>query len=233
MESVLAQTHPDVELIVVDAGSTDRSPAVAQAVIDAHPDARIELVNQPASEHPAHARNRGVQVARGEYLLCLDPHDGLPPDFIERCAAASTPIRVPGSRTPITRTSRPRATTPSPTTTSTHSTEPQLPGRRRALSPQRVGGGRRLRRAHALRRLGLLDRMRGRRPPRREGRGYGVAQPHEDERPLSRRRSARGQAHARDARAQAPAPVQPRPACLGGDRARSRARATTSRCGPS
>jgi FkbM family methyltransferase len=87
MESVLAQTHPDVELVVVDAGSTDRSVAVAQTVIEAHPDARIELVIQPASEHPAHARNRGVQVARGDYLICLDPYDGLPPDFIECCAA--------------------------------------------------------------------------------------------------------------------------------------------------
>lgn len=88
MESVLAQTLRGVELVVVDAGSTDRSVAVAESVIAAHPDARIELVCQPASGHPAHARNRGVQVARGEYLLCLDPYDGLPPDFIERCIAA-------------------------------------------------------------------------------------------------------------------------------------------------
>jgi GT2 family glycosyltransferase len=88
MESVIAQTHPDCELIVVDAGSTDRSQAVAQTVIAAHPEARIELLSQPASKHHAHARNRGVQVAHGDYLLCLDPYDGLPPDFIERCAAA-------------------------------------------------------------------------------------------------------------------------------------------------
>jgi FkbM family methyltransferase len=88
MESVLAQSHPDVELVVVDAGSTDSSPAVAQSVVDAHPDARIELVSQPASQHPALARNRGIQVAHGDYLLCLDPHDGLPPDFIARCAAS-------------------------------------------------------------------------------------------------------------------------------------------------
>lgn len=88
METVVAQTHPDVELIVVDTGSTDRSVTVAESVIDAHPDARIELVSQPASEHPAHARNRGVQVARGDYLICLDPYDGLPPDFVERCLAA-------------------------------------------------------------------------------------------------------------------------------------------------
>jgi FkbM family methyltransferase len=88
METVLAQTHPDVELIVVDVGSTDRSLAVAEKVIAAHPAARIELVSQPASHHHAHARNRGVQVARGDYLLCLDAYDGLPPDFVERCVAS-------------------------------------------------------------------------------------------------------------------------------------------------
>ena len=88
MESVVAQTHPGIELIVVDAGSTDRSPAIAQSVVDAHPDARIELLREPASEHASLARNRGVQVAHGEYLLCLDPYDGLPPDFIARCVAA-------------------------------------------------------------------------------------------------------------------------------------------------
>jgi FkbM family methyltransferase len=88
MESVLAQTQPDIELIVVDAGSTDRSPAIARSVIAAHPGARIELVSQPASDHPALARNRGVQMAHGDYLLCLDPYDGLPPNFIARCAAS-------------------------------------------------------------------------------------------------------------------------------------------------
>lgn len=88
MESVIAQTHPEVELVVVDEGSTDRSLAVAQTVIDAHPDARIEVVNEPASEHPARSRNRGIERARGEYLLCLDPHDGLRPDYVELCAAA-------------------------------------------------------------------------------------------------------------------------------------------------
>ena len=82
MESVIAQTHPDVELVLVDEGSTDRSLAVAQTVIDAHPDSRIEVVEEPTSDHPAHARNRGIEVARGEYLLCLDPYDGLRPDYI-------------------------------------------------------------------------------------------------------------------------------------------------------
>jgi FkbM family methyltransferase len=88
MESVIAQTHTDMELIVVDLGSNDRSMAVAESVMAAHPDARIELVTQPATDRPANARNRGIQMARGEYLLCLDPYDGLPPDYIERCAAA-------------------------------------------------------------------------------------------------------------------------------------------------
>jgi FkbM family methyltransferase len=87
MESVVSQTHPDVELVVVDTGSTDRTANVAQSVVRAHPEARIELVSLPEAHHPAQARNRGIQVAHGDYLLCLSPYDGLPPEFVERCAA--------------------------------------------------------------------------------------------------------------------------------------------------
>ena len=88
MESVLAQTRPGVELVLVDSGSKDRSLAIAERVAAAHPEERIEIVREPGTEHPARARNRGVQVARGDYLVCLDPYDGLPPDFVDRCVAA-------------------------------------------------------------------------------------------------------------------------------------------------
>jgi GT2 family glycosyltransferase len=88
MESALTQTVGEIELVVVDCGSTDRSPAVAESVIGANPGASIELVSEPDGGHPAHARNRGVDAASGEYVVCLDPYDKLAPDFVERCAAA-------------------------------------------------------------------------------------------------------------------------------------------------
>jgi FkbM family methyltransferase len=87
MESVLAQTVDDIELVVVDSGSTDRTPAVLSSVIAANPGARIELVSQPPTGHPADARNRGVEVASGELIVCLEPYDMLAPDFVQCCRA--------------------------------------------------------------------------------------------------------------------------------------------------
>jgi hypothetical protein len=88
MESALAQTGAAVELIVVDCGSTDRTRSVLESVMAANPDARIELVTMPAGGHPALARNRGVEVASGERIVCLEPYDTLAPDFVESCGAA-------------------------------------------------------------------------------------------------------------------------------------------------
>jgi hypothetical protein len=86
MESVLAQTV-EIELVVVDSGSTDRTPAVLRSVIAANPGASIELVTKPGTGHPAEARNRGVEAAGGELIVCLEPYDMLAPDFVECCRA--------------------------------------------------------------------------------------------------------------------------------------------------
>jgi FkbM family methyltransferase len=87
MDSVLRQTVADIELVVVDSGSSDRTPAVLRSVIAANPGAQIQLVSQPATGHPADARNRGVEVAGGELIVCLEPYDMLAPDFVECCRA--------------------------------------------------------------------------------------------------------------------------------------------------
>ncbi len=69
IDSVLAQGHPSVEVVVVDDGSSDRTREVAQSFGQ-----HLRYLGQ---EHagPAAARNRGVQAARGEYLAFLDADD--------------------------------------------------------------------------------------------------------------------------------------------------------------
>jgi glycosyltransferase involved in cell wall biosynthesis len=88
VESVLAQSLREAELIIVDDGSTDDSREVAQALIADHPEASVRLICQSNSGFPGTTRNVGVAVARADYVLCLDADDKLHPDYLEACAAA-------------------------------------------------------------------------------------------------------------------------------------------------
>ncbi len=88
VESVLAQTYRDFEVLIVDDGSPDDTAAVAEALIAAHPEHRISLLRRPNSGQPAVARNTGIARARGELVLCLDADDLLEPEFLERCVDA-------------------------------------------------------------------------------------------------------------------------------------------------
>jgi glycosyltransferase involved in cell wall biosynthesis/MoaA/NifB/PqqE/SkfB family radical SAM enzyme len=86
VESVVAQTFRDWELVIVDDGSTDGSLAIAAELAAAHPD-RIRVVAQENAGQPAIARNRGIAEARGEYVLCLDADDRIAPTMLARCVA--------------------------------------------------------------------------------------------------------------------------------------------------
>jgi hypothetical protein len=88
VESVLAQTFQDFEILVVDDGSPDDTATVAQRLIEAHPKAAISLLRRPNSGQPAVARNTGIARARGELILCLDADDLLEPTFLELMVAA-------------------------------------------------------------------------------------------------------------------------------------------------
>jgi glycosyltransferase involved in cell wall biosynthesis len=76
--SVLAQTLPDFELILVDDGSTD--DAVERAA--SFKDSRLTILSQPNSGAPT-ALNRGISVARGEYVAFLDADDLWRPDKLQ------------------------------------------------------------------------------------------------------------------------------------------------------
>lgn len=84
--SVLAQDYRPIEIIIVDDGSTDDTPAVAKALAAAHPD--IVRVAVKANGGPGLAREHGRQIARGEFLQYLDSDDLLLPGKFSRQAAA-------------------------------------------------------------------------------------------------------------------------------------------------
>ncbi|HWM08988.1 MAG TPA: glycosyltransferase, partial [Solirubrobacteraceae bacterium] len=79
LRSVSAQTFGDLEVVMVDDGSTDGSAAIAER--HAERDGRMRLVRQ-ANHGLGHARNTGVQAATGDLMLFLDSDDRLPPDAL-------------------------------------------------------------------------------------------------------------------------------------------------------
>lgn len=78
IESVLAQSYPAVECIVVDDGSSDATAAIAAGY-----GSRISYLRQENGER-SRARNRGAQHASGEWLSFLDADDLIAPEKIER-----------------------------------------------------------------------------------------------------------------------------------------------------
>src|SRR5262245_36702982 len=74
--SVLAQTHRDFELLIIDDGSTDDTLEVARRFAAA--DARISVASVPNSG-PAAARNAALRAARGEFIALLDSDDVIAP----------------------------------------------------------------------------------------------------------------------------------------------------------
>lgn len=85
LDSVLAQTFTDFELICVNDGSTDSSPAILAAYEAA--DSRVHVINQENGGLSA-ARNAGLDAARGEYIAFLDSDDFALPDLLEKTVAA-------------------------------------------------------------------------------------------------------------------------------------------------
>jgi glycosyltransferase involved in cell wall biosynthesis len=79
--SVLAQSCPDFELVVVDDGSTDETPAILAQLAEG--DARIRLLRKPNSGI-SDTLNAGIEAARGEWIARLDADDLMLPQRLER-----------------------------------------------------------------------------------------------------------------------------------------------------
>ncbi|MCH2191946.1 MAG: glycosyltransferase [Gammaproteobacteria bacterium] len=80
VNSVLAQTYRPIEVLIVDDGSTDETPAVLQALSDQHKEVRVFSQNNTG---PGSARELGRINARGEYIQYLDSDDLLLPNKFE------------------------------------------------------------------------------------------------------------------------------------------------------
>ena len=86
IDSILAQTFTDFELILVDDGSPDNCPALCDAA--AEKDSRVRVIHQQ-NKGLSGARNAGIDVARGNWLGFVDSDDMIDPTFCEKMLHAA------------------------------------------------------------------------------------------------------------------------------------------------
>lgn len=83
VESVLKQTFSDFEVIIVDDGSTDKfTKKVLNDLTKKYPS--VVFLRQ-MNGHISNARNNGIKVSKGEYILPMDADDTIEPEMLEAC----------------------------------------------------------------------------------------------------------------------------------------------------
>lgn len=80
LDSIVGQTYKNIEIILIDDGSTDNSGKICDEY--AKKDSRIVVIHQKNGGQSA-ARNAGLKIARGEYINLIDGDDEVLPNFIE------------------------------------------------------------------------------------------------------------------------------------------------------
>lgn len=84
IKSVLAQTDPNFELLVMIDGSPDHSAQLIAEYLQQNPDERVRVFNNPKNQGLSAMRNQGLDEARGEWVTFPDSDDTLYPTFLER-----------------------------------------------------------------------------------------------------------------------------------------------------
>lgn len=87
IESILAQTYENIEVILINDGSTDSSLAICRNFADR--DSRVRVIDQP-NRGVAMARQAGIDIAEGTYSIHTDPDDWIEPTMLEEMYVKAT-----------------------------------------------------------------------------------------------------------------------------------------------
>ena len=84
LQSILSQTYRDYEIIVIDDGSNDGSYSKAESILKQY--SKSSIIFKQQNSGVGSARNKGVELSRGEYICFLDSDDWWEPKFLELTA---------------------------------------------------------------------------------------------------------------------------------------------------
>lgn len=82
LDSLVRQTYQNIEIILINDGSTDNSPDICRKY--EHQDKRVKVVSQK-NQGLSDARNHGIKLAKGDFVFFVDGDDWLDYDCIEKC----------------------------------------------------------------------------------------------------------------------------------------------------
>lgn len=80
IDSIVEQTYKNIEIILIDDGSPDQSGNIAEKL--ALTDTRIQVI-RTKNQGVSSARNLGIKLSKGEYLIFVDSDDYLSPDYVD------------------------------------------------------------------------------------------------------------------------------------------------------
>ncbi|MCC5803166.1 glycosyltransferase family 2 protein [Rossellomorea vietnamensis] len=83
LKSIIEQTHKPYEIIAINDGSTDRSGEILEEWASTY--SFLTVIHQANSGGPGGPRNKGLEMATGDYISFIDPDDKIDPNFYEVC----------------------------------------------------------------------------------------------------------------------------------------------------